>query len=501
MSTRRPSSSQYRKTSRDVKRATLDMHVSAPPPSFSSRKGFSNPRRARTALRGEIHQVLPNTTTRESRRAYESRVNQRAYMERSVATSRRRKALLIGALALVVVIVAVLASIFVFTGGVNGRMVISDSAVKAALADAPEDETGTYTLLAASYDDGDSGTDPDVLVLMRTDAEAGNASALVIPGNASVRLSDGNVYRIGEARALGGDAELIKAAESIVGVNIGHFITTDTAGFEALVDALGGVEATLPEDIKDADAGTFTLKAGTQTLSGEQALFACRADDYLSSADQVRGQVIGSVAAGLFAKLSQLNMTDFYTSMDTWASYLKTDMDVEAAWKLLDGLRGINPSATKIGVLPTCLSEVDGVQYQVVMADDTADMVARMKTGADLTADKADVINAVDPASFTITVNNGGTVEGAAGDASSILKEAGFNVVSVGNAAQAVYDETLIIYADSEKNEKNAEALVATLGIGRAVWDSVHYAFDTDILIVVGNDWQALLDARSEQGE
>ena len=53
-----------------------------------------------------------------------------------------------------------------------------------------------------------------------------------------------------------------------------------------------------------------------------------------------------------------------------------------------------------------------------------------------------------------------------------------------------VYDETLVIYKE-EKFEQQANAVVALLGHGRAVWDSIHYTFDTDILVVVGSDWGA----------
>lgn len=87
----------------------------------------------------------------------------------------------------------------------------------------------------------------------------------------------------------------------------------------------------------------------------------------------------------------------------------------------------------------------------------------RMQQGQALQQDKQDLLSSVDPASFSITVNNGGGVEGAALDASELLKNAGFNVTEVGNAAQAVYDSTLVVY-QKEDDEAKAEHLLRPLG-------------------------------------
>ena len=95
MVTRRPSSSQFKRTSRQVRQATIKSQLPSESSSiYSRKKKFSDTRRARTAQRGEIHQVLPSTSTRESRRAYENRIGQRDYLKRSVDAGRRRKAVI-----------------------------------------------------------------------------------------------------------------------------------------------------------------------------------------------------------------------------------------------------------------------------------------------------------------------------------------------------------------------------------------------------------------------
>lgn len=475
-----------------MREATIDTHISAPAP--SSRIGFGNARRARTAERGEIHQVMPHTSTRESRRAYENRMNQRAYMERNIVSSRRRALVILGILAAVVLGVAGLIASFVYLGGINSNMTIEDEKLIAALAEPAEEGAAVYTLFAASFEDGDKTSDPDMLMLVRTDPDNGRAATIVIPSGASARFSDGEVHRIGEAFSFGGDAEAVAAVEDLMGVQIGHYVKTEAEGFQKLVDELGGVSVTIPEEIVDPKAGDMKLSAGEQVLSGEQALFACRADDYLVDAEDVRSKVMSQVATGVFQKLAEKGKMGFYLDMDSLSHCVQTDMKVKDAYAFLDSLETVMTDSVVAGVLPTYPSVVDGVTYLVSSEEDIAAMMKRVRAGETPQVEKEEALEAADPETCSVTVNNGGGVEGAAADASAALEAAKFQIASVGNTAQSVYEETLVIYT-ADANAANAEAIAATLGIGRVVQDSVYYSFDTDILVVIGSDWQEKLDA------
>lgn len=495
MVTRRPSSAQYKKTSRQMRRATLGTHVARVPSPFpSARKDFSNPRRTRKAERGEIRQVLPNTSTRETRRDYANRMSQQAFIERAIASGRRRKIALFTVLAIAALAIAGIAAGFVFVSGINARMQISDAALTSALADAPE-EGAIYTLLSASFDDGDSGSGPDVALLVRTDPDQASASIAVIPGNVRTKLSDGETHRLGDAQSVGGDAEVVTAVEELSGVQVSHYVKTDASSFVSLVNALGDIQVDVPETANDPDAGSSAIASGPQLLNGEQALYFCRANDFASLAEQQRGANDALVAQALFERFVGMGKMTFYMNMDECAGLVQSDLDPKGAFALLSSLRDIAPGSIMVGAMPTYTSEINGVSYQVPIADEWSAMMERMQQGQALQQDKQDLLSSVDPASFSITVNNGGGVEGAALDASELLKNAGFNVTEVGNAAQAVYDSTLVVY-QKEDDEAKAEALVATLGTGRAVYDAINYSFETDILVVVGKDWQSILDAK-----
>ena len=95
----------------------------------------------------------------------------------------------------------------------------------------------------------------------------------------------------------------------------------------------------------------------------------------------------------------------------------------------------------------------------------------------------------VDKSKLSLVVQNGSGTDGFAAQAAQILEQHGYTIQDTGNADSFVYTETLVIYR-SQDDEAAAEAIVADLGIGRAVYGSVYYSLKTDIQVVVGQDWK-----------
>ena len=82
--------------------------------------------------------------------------------------------------------------------------------------------------------------------------------------------------------AASGDAALVKAVSDFAGVDIAHFEKTDAAGIMRLVDAAGGVETEISEEVDDPTAGDVYLPAGRQVLGGREALTLLRASNFES---------------------------------------------------------------------------------------------------------------------------------------------------------------------------------------------------------------------------
>ncbi|REF00093.1 LCP family protein [Thermomonospora umbrina] len=79
--------------------------------------------------------------------------------------------------------------------------------------------------------------------------------------------------------------ELLKGTiGGIVGLRVDHYILVDMRGFADIIDAVGGVRMTVPEDIIYGKLNEGRVKAGTRTLTGKEALWFGRSrtnsDDY-----------------------------------------------------------------------------------------------------------------------------------------------------------------------------------------------------------------------------
>jgi LCP family protein required for cell wall assembly len=74
-----------------------------------------------------------------------------------------------------------------------------------------------------------------------------------------------------EAYALGGPACTIQQFEQLTDIRLDHFVVVDFEGFRGMVDAIGGVEMCIPEDIDDPAHGIH-IPAGTRKLKGQTAL-------------------------------------------------------------------------------------------------------------------------------------------------------------------------------------------------------------------------------------
>jgi LCP family protein required for cell wall assembly len=74
-----------------------------------------------------------------------------------------------------------------------------------------------------------------------------------------------------EAFAVGGPTCTMQQFEQITGIRLDHFVKVDFEGFRGMVDAIGGVETCIPEDIDDP-AHHIHIEAGTRKIKGKEAL-------------------------------------------------------------------------------------------------------------------------------------------------------------------------------------------------------------------------------------
>lgn len=128
---------------------------------------------------------------------------------------------------------------------------------------------------------GESPGLSDTTILLHLSADRKHAYGVSLPRDAMVERPDclledgstdpGGLSQFNAAYAVGGPGCTQRTVEQLTGIHIDHFVVVDFAGFKHMVDALGGVEVCVPEEVNDP-IGNIYLPAGTYEATGKQAL-------------------------------------------------------------------------------------------------------------------------------------------------------------------------------------------------------------------------------------
>ncbi|MGK8521887.1 LCP family protein [Nocardia asteroides] len=97
------------------------------------------------------------------------------------------------------------------------------------------------------------------------------------PGYTEETFSPSMGDKLNAVYALGGPKCLVATIQRLTGSSINHFIGVDFAGFQAMVDQIGGVEVCASKPLIDGELGTVLENAGKQRINGEVALSYVRA--------------------------------------------------------------------------------------------------------------------------------------------------------------------------------------------------------------------------------
>ncbi|MEU0389912.1 LCP family protein [Streptomyces chartreusis] len=229
--------------------------------------------------------------------------------------------------------------------------------------------------LGGGTDDGSARSDTAMIVHVYKGHK--KASVVSIPRDTLIDRpactdTKGNEYpaangvMFNSAYSTGGAACAVKTVESITDLRMDHYLEVDFAGFQKLIDDLGGVEVTTTKSIDDPDSH-LKLKAGTHRLDGEQALGLVRTRHGVGD-----GSDLGRIQlqqAFIKALVNQVKDVGVFTNpkklldlAETATKTVTTDSDLGSVNKLASfagGLQGITPSHMHMVTMPVAYDPAD----------------------------------------------------------------------------------------------------------------------------------------------
>ncbi len=185
----------------------------------------------------------------------------------------------------------------------------------------------------------------DTMFVASIDKHAGRLQLLAIPRDTYADIPYGDVpgiwaqnkinaaYSYGQFYKYpgGGSAATVAAVEKNFNLDVHHFVVIDWVGFVELIDAIGGIDVTVPADISDFGSDALdgfennTVTAGEQHMDGPQALgySRVRTDGDLKRIERqqlvIQAVANKSVGLGYLARVPEL--------WDAYRHAFRTDID------------------------------------------------------------------------------------------------------------------------------------------------------------------------------
>jgi LCP family protein required for cell wall assembly len=250
---------------------------------------------------------------RKSRRERESFRTAGGGPRRQVERRRRRRWTWPRLIVIALVALLVLLVVWSVAGYMSVRSGVSDAnkRLPAGTASALTKQNGLImssptNILLLGTDHADNGQagrrsddHSDSMMLLRTDPKRHRLIYLSIPRDLRVTVPGYGDQKINAAMQLGGPSLAIKTVAELTGMPINHVVIVDFGSFQKLIDAVGGIDVNIPENILsnrfDCPYSTaarcqawpgWRFHKGVQHLNGHQALIYSRIrENQLNPAD------------------------------------------------------------------------------------------------------------------------------------------------------------------------------------------------------------------------
>ena len=380
-------------------------------------------------------------------------------------------------------------------------------------------DSGPINLLVLGLDrrpaEGDIITRTDTIFVVTIDPQTKTAGILGIPRDSwvDIPLPDGGgiyqerintVFAAGEQGGYsGGGKELAKdVVEENLGINIDHYVLIDFEGFIEVIDALGGIEIYVEEEIDDptysrtelpGDYYPLHFDVGDQHMDGQTALDYSRTRTGNSDLDRIRRQ-----QQVIFAAIDTALQRDLVSPdklFDLWKDYkgaIETDInDIQAPGfaRLASQVDPADIAALSIGAATTPFTGPAGQAVLLIDKDIVQEIVAALfATDRRLTEEAA-----------LVEVQDGADASGLAGDVVLYLQQFGFGSDSL--SASDTVDGTvppLTTIIDFSGRTYTTERLAALLNVSsdqvREASDedqALRTVADADVVVILGADAQA----------
>lgn len=420
--------------------------------------------------------------------------------------NKRRKRKLIGRFILIVfVIVFVFSAVFVLAATAlksqRDKQEAINSESKSDLSTTIADKKINVAILGTDAEEIHS----DVNIVVSFDTETGEASFVSVPRDTQVFMSESMMLEMqnngrgdyiptkygtkGECKlcelyAYAGPEKnneyVVQALESLLNVDIDHYIQINLNAFKEIVDAVGGVDMYVPMDMywdmRDTGGPLINLKEGQQHLDGDKAEQLVRFRKGYAQQDVGRVSTQQDFILALITKIldSENVIGDLTKTINAVYKYVTTDVSLGDCISYLKYISLVDITKISMETIPGEAENmfIPDLEEIKIMSD-------RVFRGI---IQEPEETTAKDSKQYSIEVSNGGNIMGYAAKTQERLNGLGYNVTKITTWYGNQQDTTII----NVKEEGIGEDLVSLFTDAKVVVDPAAVDGDTDIKIIIG---------------
>ncbi len=360
------------------------------------------------------------------------------------------------------------------------------------------------------------GTLADTIMLMSIKPKEKKAAFLSIPRDLYAKQPDGSYGKINAVHSYGelyykktggGPAALAKVITEVTGQPVDYYIRGDFSGFQKIVDTIGGVTVNVDKalydpyypDEKMKGYAPFSIKKGTQNMTGAVALKYARSRETTSDFDRARRQQQLMVA--IKDKTNSLgilgNPKKIVDLINVVGNHVYTSFTPDELVRVFEIGKDINNNNIKQVVLSNAPDSL-----LVSATSPTAGYILKPKSGdySQVKLLAKNIFNdnaATDTAkeNSTIEVQNATGLSGQASEVSKVLVGYGYKASAYLQVVTPVSETVLYDYSGSTK-PKTAQFLTNKFN-ARKIEKKSADASSTDFVLILGTDYLDLIKSKN----
>ncbi|MGE5629094.1 MAG: LCP family protein [Solirubrobacterales bacterium] len=356
----------------------------------------------------------------------------------------------------------------------------SDSGDTEPVKTAEVKEDGIVNILITGVDIGDTKVNiaddkrrTDTIILLNYNPKTEEINVVSIPRDTLIKIKGQN-QKINSANVLGGKNYIVTAVENLLNLDINYTARVDYEGFRKIIDAIGGVDMYISQNMFYDDASQnlhiYFKKGQTVHLDGKKAeeFFRWRKNnDGTGLAEGDLGRINNQ---HLFIEkvIEKFKSPDIVTKipsiMGIIPKYVTTNMQPNDMLKYAYKFINIDKSKVTMSTLKGTTPTIEGISYFVYDEKENSQLLSVLR--GETTSTKVEQAELkLDKSNIKIQVLNGTNKSGLAAAYAENLKKAGFKNVTTGNGPKAqtskatLYgiDASLISTVKSEFKIENIE--------------------------------------------